>query len=45
MGYGGPMTVLPPKIRWGKENEDKARKCYIDNQHRAGETMIVEDSG
>ena len=39
------MTVLPPKIRWGKENEDKARKCYIDNQHRAGETMIVEDSG
>ena len=45
MGYGGPMTILPPQIRWGKENEDKARKCYIDNRHHAGETMIVEDSG
>ena len=38
------MTILPPQIRWRKENEDKARKCYIDNRH-AGETMIVEDSG
>ena len=40
MGYGGPMTVLPPHICWGKENKDKAWKCYIDNWHRGGETMI-----
>jgi len=35
------MTVLPPQ---GKENEDKAQKCYIDNRHYAGETMTVEDN-
>ena len=39
------MTVLPPHICWGKENKDKAWKCYIDNWHCAGETMIVQDSG
>ena len=45
MGYGRPMTVLPPHICWGKENEGKACKCYIDNWYCAGETMIIEDGG
>ena len=45
MGYGGPMKSLPPQIRWGRENEDEARRCYIENRHAAGETMIVKQSG
>ena len=32
MGYGGPMKHVPPQIRWGRENEDAARKCYIANR-------------
>ena len=37
MGYGGPMKSLPPQIRWGRENEDEAQRCYIENRHAAGE--------
>jgi len=36
------MTILPPQIRL---RENDARKCYIDNWHKAGETMAVEDNG
>jgi len=35
----------PTHLLGGGGNEDKAWKCCIDNWHRAGETMIVEDSG
>lgn len=45
MGYAPPMKRLPPQIRWGLENEDKARRCYIENRRVAGETMIVKQSG
>ena len=44
MGYGGPMKSLPPWIRWDQENEDEAQKCYIENWHAAGETLIVKRS-
>ena len=37
MGYGGPMKSLPPQTRWGRENEDEAQRCYIENRHAAGE--------
>jgi len=37
IGYGGPMQNLPPQMLWGRENEDKAQKCYIKNRHVAGE--------
>ena len=43
--YGPPMKRLPPQICWDQENEDKARRCYIENRHVAGETMIVKQSG
>ena len=29
----------------GRENEDEARRCYIENRHAVGETMIVKQSG
>ena len=46
MGYGGPMKCQAPQIRWGQENmRMKPKDCYIENQHAAGETMIVKQSG
>ena len=45
MGYGGRMQHMPPQIRWGRENEDAARKCYIANRKACGEDMIVELTG
>ena len=45
MGYGGQMQHMPPQIRWGRENEDAARKCYIANRKACGEDMIVELTG
>ena len=44
MGYDEHMKSLPPHIRWGQENEDKAQRYYIENQHDAGETVIVKQS-
>ena len=29
MGYNGPMKKV---IRWGKDNEDRTRQCYIENR-------------
>ena len=45
MGYGGPMKTLPPQIHWGKENEERARKHYIENRKDVGELMEVLPSG
>ena len=45
MGYSRPMTTLPPQIRWGRENEERARKCYVANRCAVGEMMVVEESG
>ena len=45
MGYGGQMQHVPPQIRWGRDNEDAARKCYIANRKACGEHMVVEPAG
>ena len=45
MGYNGPIKKVPPQIRWGNDNEDKARKCYIEDRKKYGEDMEVEASG
>lgn len=41
MGYGTPMQHVPPQIRWGKQNECKARQLYIENRKAVGEIMQV----
>ena len=45
MGYGGQMQHVPPQIRWGRENEDAARKCYIAHRKACGEDMVAESTG
>ena len=45
MGYSKPMQHLPPQIRWGKQNEDKARQLYIENRKTVGEVMQVTCCG
>ena len=45
MGYGGQMQHVPPQIRWGRENEDAARKCYIAYRKTCGEDLFVESTG
>ena len=45
MGYNGPMEHIPPAMRWGKENEAKARQCYLENRQSIGEDMIVQPTG
>ena len=45
MSYGGRMQHAPPQIRWGRENKDAARKCYIANRKACGEYMVVESTG
>ena len=45
MGYGGRIQHVPPQIRWGSENEDATRKCYIANRKACGEHMVVESTG
>ena len=45
MGYGGGMKGLPPAIRWGRDNEPKARQLYIHDRKGKGEIMHVRDSG
>jgi len=45
MGYNGPLRHLPPAMRWGKENEAKARECYLVNRQSVGEDMVVQPTG
>ena len=45
MGYGKQMKTLPPQIRWGQENEQKAIKCYIEDRLAVSEEMTVTPSG
>ena len=45
MGYNGPLEHLPPAIRWGKENEAKARQCYLEGRQAVGKDMVVEPTG
>ena len=39
------MKKLSPQIRWSKENEERAHKCYIENRKDVGELMEVLPSG
>ena len=41
MGYGKPMQHVPPQIRWGKQDEEKARQLYIENWNTVREIMQV----
>ena len=45
MGYGKPMQHVPPQIRWGKQNEDKARQLYIENRKAVGEVIQMTCCG
>ena len=45
MGYNGPLRHLPPALRWGQQNEIKARQCYVMNRQAFKEDMIVEPTG
>lgn len=45
MGYSTQMKTLPPQIRWGQENEQKAIKCYIEDRLSVGEEVTVTPSG
>ena len=41
MGYGRPMQHLPPQIRWGRQNEDKAGRLYTENRKAVGEIREI----
>ena len=48
MGYGKGMNHsnhIPPQIRWGRNNEPLARKCYLENRQTAGEDIVFESAG
>ena len=46
MGYGKSNSKhVPPPIRWGRDNEPLARKCYLENRQAAGEDMEFESAG
>ena len=45
MGYNGALEHLPPAIWWGRENEAKARKCYLEGRQAVGEDMVVQLAG
>ena len=45
MGYGGGIKHLPPQIRWGRDNEPLARKCYLENRNHSGETIVFQSTG
>ena len=45
MGYRRQMQHVPPQIRWDREKEDAAHKCYIANRKACGEDMVVESTG
>ena len=35
------MEHLSPAIRWGRENEAKARKCYLEGSQADGEDIVA----
>jgi len=44
-GYNGPLKKVPPQIWWGRENEERACRCYIEYRQQCGEDMTVKASG
>ena len=46
MGYGHKESMhLPPQIRWGRDNEPPACKCYLEDRKKLGEEMSFEPTG
>ena len=46
MGYGkGKAKHLAPQMRWGRDNESVALKCYLDDRQKEGEAMFFESTG
>ena len=46
MGYGHKESMhLPPQIRWGRDNEPLACKCYLEDRKKLGEEMSFEPTG
>ena len=39
------MKEVLSQIYWGKDNEDRAWQCYIENRQQYGEDMEAEISG
>lgn len=45
IGYKPPMTVLPPAIRWGCDNEPLAEEAYIAYMTAMGADVEVFECG
>ena len=46
MGYGKHQTEhLPPQLRWGRDNESVACKCYLKDREKNNEIMLFEPTG
>ena len=45
MGYGEKMKYLPPQMRWVKDNELIAVKCYLESRQKNGEAITCEQTG
>ena len=45
MDYGEKIKCLPPQMRWGKDNEPIAIKCYLESRHKNGEAISFEPTG
>uniref|UniRef100_A0A1X7V7U8 YqaJ viral recombinase domain-containing protein n=1 Tax=Amphimedon queenslandica TaxID=400682 RepID=A0A1X7V7U8_AMPQE len=46
MGYKKEIPkYFPPQIRWGRDNEPRALKYYLESQLAIGEEMLFEPAG
>ena len=46
MGYGkSEAKHLAPQMRWGRDNEPVACKCYLEDRQKEGEAMSFEPTG
>jgi len=43
MGY--KPTILAPALRWGRDNEPRARQAYINHMNTHGHQIVVEECG
>ena len=45
-GYGKVNSKhIPPQIRWGRDNEPLACKCYLENRQAVGEDIDFKSAG
>ena len=45
MGYGPPRLSVAPAMKWGQDNEGRARELYIAQQAAGGSTVSVRHTG